>query len=51
MFLEFDYYQEAKPFIEEAAAIFKQKEQFLNVIECDLFLIAVDLELNEEFNF
>lgn len=55
MYLEFEYYEEAKPLIEESKEIFKQKEQFLQVIECDLFLIAIELELNddaviEEFN-
>ena len=47
LYLEFQYHEEAKPLIEESKQIFKQKEQFLHVIECDLYLIAIELELGD----
>lgn len=41
LLMEFGDFAEAKPIFEQVKKIFKEKEQFLNVIECDLFLMAL----------
>lgn len=41
LLIEFEDYEEAKPLFEDVKKTFKEKEQFLKVIECDLFLIAL----------
>ena len=43
MNLVFEDYEEAKPLIEEAMAEFKAREQFLQAIECELYLIAINM--------
>lgn len=50
LLMEFEEYEDAKPLFEEVKKIFKEKEQFLSVIECDLFLIALKFYLKDGKN-
>ena len=49
--MEFQDYEDAKPIFEEVKKIFKEKEQFLSVVECDLFLIALKFYLKDQPNY
>ena len=50
MYYEWDNYKEAKGVIDSIKDLLKAKEQFMTVIECDLYSIAIDLNLNSKSN-
>ena len=50
MHIELYDYEEAKKILEEVKEVFKSKEQFLEMIECDLLLVAINLELDKKAN-
>jgi len=45
---EFDEFKKAKALFEELKTVFKTKELFLQVFECDLYLLACNLSLEKE---
>lgn len=45
MHFEFEEYKKAQSLIEGLKVVFKTKELFLQVLECDLYLLAVNLSL------
>ena len=47
---EFEEHKKAKNLFEELKLIFKTKQLFLNVIKCDLYILACNLILDKQLN-